>query len=176
MDSRCNAGRLLDPQCGRGIQSRKPHGVEDDQSVEDDSHGVVGNQCRTPYLARLTGSSLSSLVAVRGHALLGKSLGGHQADLRRVATASPIRSWPRASRECVSRPRLASDETELHLPAEVGLGRDGTTSPRLELASSETELCLLSGMRVTVETSMMRSLRPGLTAPIRQWGVAWDNT
>jgi hypothetical protein len=52
----------------------------------------------------------------------------------------------------VSHPRLASSKMEHHLPSEVGLGRDGTTSPirgwpraiwnnisYLELALSETE-------------------------------------
>jgi hypothetical protein len=42
---------LLVPRCRRGIQSGKPLGIEDDWGVEDDSHGIVVNQRRTPYLA-----------------------------------------------------------------------------------------------------------------------------
>jgi hypothetical protein len=32
-------------------------------------------------------------------------------DLGRVVTTSPARDWPRASCDCVSRPRLTSDES-----------------------------------------------------------------
>ena len=86
-------------------------------------------------------SSSSSLVAARGHALLGKSSRGPSSDpcsvsalppevsLRRVGTTSPVRGWPRARWNCVSCPELASSEMEWHLPSDVGLGRDRTTSP-----------------------------------------------
>jgi hypothetical protein len=72
---------------------------------------------------RLPGSSLSSLVAARGHALLGKPSGGPSSDpwtvsalppevsLGRVATASPAQGWPRTRHNNVSRPRLASGKT-----------------------------------------------------------------
>jgi hypothetical protein len=37
---------------GEGSKAEKLLNVEDDQSVEYDSHGVIGNQHRTPYLTR----------------------------------------------------------------------------------------------------------------------------
>jgi hypothetical protein len=68
---------------------------------------------------------------------------------------TPIRGMPWASRDCISRPRLASGESWLHLPLKVGLGRVVTTSPAqswprasqnsvscLRLASGESEQCL----------------------------------
>jgi hypothetical protein len=60
--------------------------------------------------------------------------------LGRVRTTSLARDWSRASRDCgrsrasrdyVSRPRLVSGESELHLSFEVGLGRVGAMSPVL---------------------------------------------
>jgi hypothetical protein len=43
--------------------------------------------------------------------------------LGRTMTASAIRGWSRASRNCASRPRLVSSESELRLLPNVGLGR-----------------------------------------------------
>jgi hypothetical protein len=48
--------------------------------------------------------------------------------LGRDKTASPIRGWPRAIRNYVSYPELASGEMELHLLSDVGLGRDRIAS------------------------------------------------
>jgi hypothetical protein len=49
------------------------------------------------------------------------SLGG-------FVTVCPGRSWPRTSRDCVSRLALASGESWLDLPPEVGLGQVVTAS------------------------------------------------
>jgi hypothetical protein len=40
----CNAGE--------GSEAKDLSSIEGDRDVEDDSHGVVVDQCRTPYLAR----------------------------------------------------------------------------------------------------------------------------
>jgi hypothetical protein len=40
-----------------------------------------------------------------------------------------VQGWPQMSCDCVSRPRLASGESWLHLPPGVGLGRVVTASP-----------------------------------------------
>jgi hypothetical protein len=93
---------------------------------------------------RLPRSSSSSLVVTRGHALLGKSSRGlssgswsvsalpSEVSLGRVMIASLAWGWPWASKNCISRSRLASGETKQCLPSEVGLGRDGTASPVLD--------------------------------------------
>jgi hypothetical protein len=70
---------------------------------------------------------------------------------------TPARGQPQASRDCISRPRLASGELLLLLPPRAGLGQDGTTSPVRgwprarpnciscsRLASGEIEMCILS--------------------------------
>jgi hypothetical protein len=125
---------------------------------------LLGSSTQPPYprhqrmtrssSLRLLESSSSSLVADRGHALLGKSSGGPssgpwsisalplevslrqvtttspaQSWLRRVVTASPAQSWVRTSQNSVSRPRLASGKTEERIPPRDGLGRYRTASP-----------------------------------------------
>jgi hypothetical protein len=42
---------LLDPCAGEGSNVENLPDVEDDRGFEDDSHGVIVNQRRTPYLA-----------------------------------------------------------------------------------------------------------------------------
>jgi hypothetical protein len=58
----------------------------------------------------LHGSSSSSLVAARGHALLGKS----SRPIKRPTECfcAPTRDQSRVSRDCISHPRLASSETD----------------------------------------------------------------
>jgi hypothetical protein len=82
---------------------------------------------------RLLGSSSSSLVVSRGHALLGKSSGGPSSgprsvyalppkvSLGRVTTTTPARGWPRASRDCFPRSELATSELEHRFPSKVDL-------------------------------------------------------
>jgi hypothetical protein len=77
---------------------------------------------------RLPESSSSSLVAARGHALLGKSSGDPSSNpwsvstllpkvsLKRVVTGSLAQGWPQASHDCFSHSELASGETELVIP------------------------------------------------------------
>jgi hypothetical protein len=94
------------------------------------------------------------LVAARGHALLGKSLGGPSSgpqsvfaltpdvSLGQVAIASPAQGWPRASRDCFlaqrwlrasrdffSRPRLVSGEVKQCRPSRDGFRRVVVASP-----------------------------------------------
>jgi hypothetical protein len=49
--------------------------------------------------------------------------------LGQVRNVLLIRGWPRASRDCVSRPWVASGESWLHLPPGVGFGWAVTVSP-----------------------------------------------
>jgi hypothetical protein len=52
-----------------------------------------------------------------------------EASLGRVATVSPARGWPQASRDCVFRLSLASGKSRLCLPPEIGLERVVIASP-----------------------------------------------
>jgi hypothetical protein len=85
------------------------------------------NLCNTNYILLEVG--------LASHDCLSPEVG-----LGRIVTASPARGWPRASRDyvsrprlasravTVSRPRLASGESRLCLPPEVGLKRAMTAS------------------------------------------------
>jgi hypothetical protein len=92
---------------------------------------------------------------------------------------APTQGWPGASRDCLSRPRLVSGESEQRIPFEVGLRRVGTTSPvwgwsrasrncisHPRLASGKSELHLPS--EVCLE-------RVGTASPIQGWPRAsWN--
>jgi hypothetical protein len=113
---------------------------------------------------QLPRSSLSSLVATCGHALLGKPSGGPssgpwtvsallpEVSLGRVATASPARGWPLASRDYFSHRSWPQGSRDCFSSPKVGLGQDRTTSlvrgwpwarqnnvSHLRLASGETK-------------------------------------
>jgi hypothetical protein len=53
---------------------------------------------------------------------------GSRACLARQVIGRPS-SRPQASRDCISHPKLASSESRMCLPPEVGFGRDGIASP-----------------------------------------------
>jgi hypothetical protein len=118
--------------------------------------------------------------------------------LERDETKSPVRGWPRARRNNVSRPRLASGETEhvppraslsemeQRLPSKVSLGRDGTTSPvrgwpraRRNYVSVQcwprarrnniSHLRLASSETELCLPSKVGPERDGTTSPVRGW-------
>jgi hypothetical protein len=125
------------------------------------------------------GLSSSNMVATGGHAFLGKSLGGPSSGQWSVST-SPTRGQPRTSRDCISRTRLASDESWLLLLSEVGLRRARTVShirgwpqeswnsvSHPELALGESELHL--SPRVGIE-------RVGTASPVQGWPGVSQNS
>jgi hypothetical protein len=50
------------------------------------------------------------------------NFGLYRLGLGSVVTASPVGGWPRASRDSLSRPRMASGESWLLVPLRLGLG------------------------------------------------------